>query len=190
MRPIALAALALSFAVFAAACAGGDGGDETPAAAGSPTAAATRAASSPTRVPAAQATATAAGAADTPAPPAPAPTNTSAPPPPAPATSTPAPPPPPPTTLSVIASGIALDKSTLTAPANSAITVQFSNRDAGISHNFHVFRGTSAAGDSVGMTAIASGPVEQSLSLGALAAGAYYYQCDVHTSMHGTLTVG
>jgi plastocyanin len=29
----------------------------------------------------------------------------------------------------------------------------------------------------------------QTLNLGAIAAGAYFYQCDVHPNMSGTLTV-
>jgi plastocyanin len=124
---------------------------------------------------------------NTPPPPA-APTNT--PPPPAAPTNTPPPPPPPqPTTLTLSAANIAFNTSSLAAPAGSAVTVQFSNTDNGIPHNLHFFAGPSAASGTVGSTAIQPGPVNQSLSLGALAAGAYYYQCDVHPNMNGTLTV-
>jgi len=40
------------------------------------------------------------------------------------------------------------------------------------------------------MTEVTPGPVEQTLSLGQLAAGQYFYKCDVHPeAMSGMLTV-
>ena len=70
-----------------------------------------------------------------------------------------------------------------------AVTIRFDNRDSGIVHNLHVFRGTNAQGASVSQTTFAAGPVKQELQVN-LSAGTYFFQCDAHpTTMKGTLTV-
>jgi plastocyanin len=70
-----------------------------------------------------------------------------------------------------------------------AVTIRFDNRDSGIVHNVHVFRGANAQGESIGATAFAAGPVKQELQVN-LSAGSYLFQCDAHpTTMKGTLTV-
>lgn len=70
------------------------------------------------------------------------------------------------------------------------VTVKFENKDEGIRHNFHVFKGSDDSGQSVGMTEITAGPDEQETTL-TLTSGEHYYQCDVHSGqMNGTLTVG
>jgi plastocyanin len=66
----------------------------------------------------------------------------------------------------------------------------FENRDEGIPHNVHFFSGADASGEDLAATAIEAGAGGQTLALGDLAPGAYFYQCDVHPSqMTGTLTV-
>ena len=77
------------------------------------------------------------------------------------------------------------DKLTATA---GAVTIVFDNQESGVPHNIHVFKGKSSSGDSAGQTDIESGPKKQTLKLD-LTAGTYYYQCDVHPNMNGTLTV-
>lgn len=82
------------------------------------------------------------------------------------------------------------DKQSLVMPAGVPLTITFDHRDAGVSHNVDVFKGTDNTGESVAKTAIEVGPVTQTLNFGPLEAGTYYYQCDVHpTTMFGTLTV-
>ncbi len=106
------------------------------------------------------------------------------------ATEAPAPPPPPPPsngTLTVVALNLAFDLASLSASAGS-VTIVFDNQDKAIAHNIHFFSKTS--GTSIGETAIKPGVATDTLSLGALAPGAYFYKCDVHpTTMTGTLTV-
>lgn len=71
-----------------------------------------------------------------------------------------------------------------TAPGPVDVTLD--NQDRGIAHNIHFFSRTG----SIGVTDIETGPSMQTLSLGALAPGAYSFKCDVHpTTMKGTLTV-
>jgi plastocyanin len=90
--------------------------------------------------------------------------------------------------LQIAGVGSTFDVEDLTASAG-AVTIEFDNRDAGVVHNLHVFKGTSAQGESVDATDIEVGPVQQTLELD-LEAGDYYYQCDAHpTTMKGTLTV-
>jgi plastocyanin len=92
------------------------------------------------------------------------------------------------TKLELVESNIAFDKTELTA-SPGAVTIHVNNKDGGIPHNLHVFKGSSASGESVGTTAIEAGPGEQDLKL-TLAAGDYFFQCDVHPpTMSGKLTV-
>jgi len=118
------------------------------------------------------------------------------PPPSAPPQTTTAPPPacsPSGTTVQVAAKGIAYDKSCLAAPAGAAFTVVFNNEDAGIPHNFEIFTNPSASkrlGGATGPTDFFSGPKSMTYQVGALPAGTYYFQCDVHPQqMHGTFVV-
>jgi plastocyanin len=91
--------------------------------------------------------------------------------------------------LTVVAASVRFLQSSLTAPVG-LVTITFDNRDEGISHNLHVFSGSDAFGAEIGSTEIRAGAVQQTLALGELAAGTYFYQCDVHPSrMMGTLTV-
>lgn len=80
------------------------------------------------------------------------------------------------------------DKEELEAAAGS-ITIEFDNKDGGVPHNIHFFKGKDAKGESVGVTDLDVGPTVQTLDL-TVEAGEYFYQCDAHpTTMKGTLTV-
>ena len=90
--------------------------------------------------------------------------------------------------IDIVGRDTKFDVTELSATAG-AVTIRFYNRDSGIVHNLHVFRGTNAQGESVGETAFAAGPVKQELQVN-LSAGAYFFECDAHpTTMKGTLTV-
>ncbi|GIU98404.1 MAG: hypothetical protein KatS3mg014_0020 [Actinomycetota bacterium] len=80
------------------------------------------------------------------------------------------------------------DRTELVAPAGRPFTICFDNTDTGVPHNFAAY--TEQGGDLLGRTEIQSGPVFQTLRLGPLEAGEYWYQCDVHpTTMTGRLIV-
>jgi plastocyanin len=71
-------------------------------------------------------------------------------------------------------------------PAGERFTICFDNRDTGVQHNFAAYE--EQGGDVLGRTEIESAPAVQTLELGPLDAGEYWYQCDVHpTTMTGTL---
>jgi plastocyanin len=89
--------------------------------------------------------------------------------------------------IDISANDLKFSTNKLTASAGT-VTIVFDNQDFGVPHNIHVLKGTTASGDSVGVTAIESGPKKQTLKL-ELAAGTYYFRCDVHPTMNGSLTV-
>jgi copper transport protein len=98
-------------------------------------------------------------------------------------------PPPGAEELTITASNsTSFDQSHLEAHAGS-VSIEFVNDDANVAHNFHLFRGDGPSGESIGGTELARGPGDrQRLNLN-LEAGIYYFQCDVHPDMRGTLTV-
>ncbi|MEX2246869.1 MAG: cupredoxin domain-containing protein [Dehalococcoidia bacterium] len=92
------------------------------------------------------------------------------------------------TTLSIAAVGSVFDVESFEAPAG-VIMIEFDNRDAGVLHNIHVFRGDDATGEDMGATELEVGPLVQTLQL-TLEPGTYYIVCDAHpTTMQGTLVV-
>ena len=110
---------------------------------------------------------------------------TSAPPPP----SSGAPPPGGGITTTVTASGIAFDTSTITLPANKATTLTFDNQDAGIPHDIAIFPDSSAT-NPLFTGEIVVGVKSVDYNIPVLKPGSYYFHCDVHPQMNGTVTVG
>jgi plastocyanin len=92
--------------------------------------------------------------------------------------------------LDIVAQNTAFDPTCLIAPAGSSFTINFDNKDTGAAgtHNVDVY-------DKKGGTSLAAltpkpGPIQETLNVGALATGTYYFQCDVHPlQMFGTLAV-
>ena len=79
---------------------------------------------------------------------------------------------------------------TLTASANTPITICFDNQDTGVQHNIDVFDKVPPAGTSIAAGNIITGVAQELLDVPGQPAGTYYYQCDVHpTTMNGTLTI-
>lgn len=91
------------------------------------------------------------------------------------------------TTLAIAANGTAFDKTDLSAPANSPITIEFDNQEA-LPHNIKIFK-DALNGETVYDGKIVTGPIKEIYDVGPLAAGSYPFVCIVHTNMTGTLTV-
>jgi len=90
--------------------------------------------------------------------------------------------------LTVVAKNTLWDKTELSA-APGEVTIDVDNQDAGIVHNIHVYAGSDASGEDLGMTDLEAGPSEQTFAFTA-DAGEYFYVCDAHpATMAGTLTV-
>ena len=98
------------------------------------------------------------------------------------------PPEAPSTTLSIVAEGIAWNKTLLSAVAGEPLTLTLDNRDDGTAHNIHFQLGAEPGGETVFASELATGPNTETLNFGPLDAGAYYYLCDVHPAMEGVLT--
>jgi plastocyanin len=92
--------------------------------------------------------------------------------------------------LTIAASNLTFNTDALSMPADTAATLTFDNQDAGTAHNFSIYS-DNAYTDNVFKGDLVTGPATQEYQLPALAAGTYYFRCDVHpTTMTGTLTVG
>lgn len=79
------------------------------------------------------------------------------------------------------------DKDCLAAPAGRPFNVAFNNTD-GFGHSFAVYE--KAGGNQLFRGEIFNGPRTLSNEIGALEAGTYHFQCDVHPFvMQGTLKV-
>jgi plastocyanin len=87
-----------------------------------------------------------------------------------------------------VASNVAFDTSTLTAPADTPFQIEFDNQDANIPHNVAIHEG-SPTGPEVFRGEVFPGPAKMTYDVPALAAGNYGFICSVHPNMAGTLTV-
>ena len=86
------------------------------------------------------------------------------------------------------------DPTCLAVVPDTAFTVAFDNQDTGVPHNWELFKDPAYAtrvGGATGPTDIITGVDQTSYSVDALAAGVYYFRCDIHpTTMIGQLVVG
>lgn len=78
---------------------------------------------------------------------------------------------------------------TLSAPADAPFALAFVNDDDGVPHNVAIYR-DSSAGASLFVGDLVTGPVTETYDVPSLESGSYYYRCDVHPQMDGTLEVG
>jgi len=85
----------------------------------------------------------------------------------------------------ITASQIEFEPKTVTVPANVALVLQFTNRDAGVPHGFQI---TDAQGNPLFQGQIVSGPNRAQMQLPALGPGTYTFTCPVHPNMTGTIT--
>lgn len=78
--------------------------------------------------------------------------------------------------------------SDLTASSGEAFEIEFDNQDEGVPHNVAVYRDESAE-ESLFVGDLVEGPTTVTYDVPALDAGEYYFRCDVHPVMSGTLEV-
>ena len=80
------------------------------------------------------------------------------------------------------------DRSELHVPAGRAFTLVFDNQD-GASHNVAIYR-DAAMSQSVFGGSVFGGPATRVYAVPQLTAGTYYFRCDVHHEMQGTVVAG
>ena len=94
------------------------------------------------------------------------------------------------TELSVTASQVQFDTHCLAAPAGEAFTIALDNQDPGTAHNVAISSAKEGS-DPLFSGEIVTGPSTTTYDVGALEAGTYRFECQVHpTTMNGTFIVG
>lgn len=97
-------------------------------------------------------------------------------------------------TLNVVtteANQLAFEPNVLEAPPSTQVTVVYLN-DSSIIHNIHFFAGPDRSAPSLAQTELVTGPgAEESVSFTTPdEPGDYFFVCDVHPDMTGTLQIG
>jgi plastocyanin len=92
-----------------------------------------------------------------------------------------------PNALQISAKDLKFSTSQLNAPADKAFSLVFDNQE-GAPHNVAIYKDESASQKVFGQDPF-GGPKTVTYQVGPLAAGSYFFRCDVHTDMKGTLTV-
>ena len=88
----------------------------------------------------------------------------------------------------VVAQGIAFDTDTISLPADQPSTITFDNRDT-VPHNIAIYTDSSLS-EALFQGEIVTGPATAQYEVPPEPAGEYYFHCDVHPTMNGTVTVG
>jgi plastocyanin len=88
--------------------------------------------------------------------------------------------------VEVTAENIQFDTSRLTAPASKSFTLVFHNNDPSVPHNVAIYADSSAS-TSLFVGKVFNGRATMSYQVPALPAGSYFFRCDVHPQMSGTL---
>jgi plastocyanin len=95
----------------------------------------------------------------------------------------------PSTALTITAKNLKFDKDTLTAPANTEITVTLKNEDASVMHDFSLYRDSSAK-EPLSRGDPFTGVANHDYTFTTPAPGEYFFRCDVHPdTMTGTFKV-
>ena len=97
-------------------------------------------------------------------------------------------PPPATTDLHLIAKGVKFDTNALAAPANTTVTLTFSNQDSGVLHNVAIYTDNNAK-EKIFASELISGKKTETYGFSTPGPGRYYFRCDVHPDMNGWLFV-
>ncbi len=94
----------------------------------------------------------------------------------------------PSSTISLSAKGLAFNVRSISAVASTPLTIVFDNQDPGQAHNVAIYTNSSAA-TVLFRGAIVTGPRTIDYRAPAMQPGTYYFRCDVHPFMNGSLVV-
>ncbi|MFM7717912.1 MAG: cupredoxin domain-containing protein [Actinomycetota bacterium] len=93
------------------------------------------------------------------------------------------------TTSVVVAMGLAFDTSTISLPAGMETTITMDNQDPGVPHNIAIFASSTDLATALFRGDLINGVATIDYTIPALEAGTYYFHCDVHPTMNGTVVV-
>lgn len=85
----------------------------------------------------------------------------------------------------ISADKLAFDASQVTVPAGKLVTIVFENKES-VPHNVAVYT-DSTVSQPISVGEIFSGPATKTQQVSALAAGSYFFRCDLHPDMTGSL---
>jgi plastocyanin len=88
----------------------------------------------------------------------------------------------------IVAEGTAFDTDELRLPADTPTTLTFDNRDPA-PHNVSIYENAEASGEPLFTFEPFSGPRTEPFDVPAIPEGEYYFRCDVHPTMEGTVVV-
>jgi plastocyanin len=89
-----------------------------------------------------------------------------------------------PAAVAVEALNVAFDTDTIELPADAPSTIAFDNQDAGVQHNISIYSNPELA-ELLFQGELITGVDSIDYAIPPLAAGDYYFQCDVHPNMNG-----
>jgi len=90
--------------------------------------------------------------------------------------------------VALSANNLEFDASTIEAPAGAEFTITFTNNESQ-PHNVAVY--SEEGGDEIVVGEVITGPdATTQIVVPALETGTYYFQCDIHPDMNGTVVVG
>ena len=89
--------------------------------------------------------------------------------------------------VAITSRDLTFDVATMTVPADSPFSLQLTNLEAA-PHNIAIYQDSSAADDVFVGEVISSSAIVYQVP--ALEAGSYFFRCDVHPDMNGTLVAG
>lgn len=92
-----------------------------------------------------------------------------------------------PNAIQLSANNLKFSSDSLSAPADKAFQIAFNNQEAA-PHNVAIYKDPSASQKVFAQDPF-SGPKTVIYQVGPLAPGSYFFRCDVHPDMKGTLTV-
>jgi plastocyanin len=90
--------------------------------------------------------------------------------------------------VNVVAENTAFDTDTLRLPADAPSTLTLDNRDTA-AHNLSIYEDESASGDPLFTFEEFPGPDSKTFPVPPIPPGEYYFRCDVHPPMEGTVVV-
>ena len=91
--------------------------------------------------------------------------------------------------VTVTAQNVAFGTDTIELPADTESTITFDNEDAGVQHNIAIFTDDSLS-ENLFRGDVITGSDTIDYPIPPLEAGEYYFHCDVHPDMNGTVVVG
>ena len=93
------------------------------------------------------------------------------------------------TSTTITAMGLAFDTNALSFPANTPVTLTLDNQDPGVPHNVAIYPSSTDLMTPLFRGDLDTGVATITYDIPALMPGTYYFHCDVHPTMNGTVTV-